>query len=189
MLSKEYEVSLSKRMTKILRHDPASYGLALDPHDGSVPVEGLLHALRRLKGWQTVTMENLQQVVANSDKQRFEIKGDRIRARYGHSVERVTYEAGHPPAVLYHGTGKGTTAVILKDGIRPMGRQYVHLSEGLQFASLAGKRKGQLAMIAVDTAKAAREGVTFYFAGNEVWLADYVPADCCSIYKPEARKR
>lgn len=59
-----------------------------------------------------------------------------------------------------------------------MGRQYVHLSEGLHFASLAGRRRGELVLLAIDTVKAAGSGVTFYYASNEVWLAGPIPADC-----------
>ncbi|MNC50401.1 RNA 2'-phosphotransferase [compost metagenome] len=62
-----------------------------------------------------------------------------------------------------------------------MGRQYVHLSEGIHFASLAGSRRGKLVLLTVDTVKAAELGVTFYYAGNEVWLAGPVPPACIAM--------
>ncbi|MNY63034.1 RNA 2'-phosphotransferase [compost metagenome] len=64
-----------------------------------------------------------------------------------------------------------------------MQRQYVHLSEGLHFATLASKRRGELRILAIDTEKASKAGVVFYYAGNEVWLTNAVPAEFCSIYK------
>lgn len=79
--------------------------------------------------------------------------------------------------------------VILKQGLRPMKRQYVHLSEGLHFATLAGKRRGELMILAIDTEKASRAGVVFYYAGNEVWLADAVPAEFCRVYGDEKEVR
>ncbi|CAH1215598.1 RNA 2'-phosphotransferase [Paenibacillus auburnensis] len=36
-------------------------------------------------------------------------------------------------------------------------------------------------LLTVDTVKAAASGVTFYYAGNEVWLAELVPADCIAV--------
>jgi len=88
-----------------------------------------------------------------------------------------------PPLVLYHGTNVQAAPVILKQGLRPMKRQYVHLSEGLHFATLAGKRRGELVILEIDTEKASQAGVVFYYAGNEVWLADAVPAEFCSVYR------
>lgn len=181
MLSKEKETKLSKMMTKLLRHAPGAFGLTLDPQDGSVPVERLLQAIRGKDGWRELTLEQIETVVQRSDKQRFELADGRIRARYGHSYERVAYEEGIPPAVLYHGTSSGAVPCILQEGIVRMGRQYVHLSEGLHFASLAGSRKGTLSIVTVDTEKAREEGVRFYFAGNVVWLADFVPPSCCGV--------
>ncbi|UUZ81448.1 RNA 2'-phosphotransferase [Paenibacillus sp. P26] len=130
-------------------------------------------------------MEDIEQVVRGCEKQRFEISGGRIRARYGHSHDRVSYPAAAPPAVLYHGTNTKAAPVILKEGIQPMSRQYVHLSEGLHFASMAGQRRGELQILAVDTVRAAGLGVVFYYAGGGVWLADRIPAECCDLFSGE----
>lgn len=183
MLDAKAEVSLSKFMTKLLRHTPEQYGLILDPEDGSCLLEELLDVITAAPKWSGITDADVRQTVANCEKQRFAIEGERIRARYGHSHTKVAYPPGEPPAVLYHGTHKSALAVILKEGLKPMGRQYVHLSEGLHFASLAGRRRGELVLLAIDTVKAAGSGVTFYYAGNEVWLAGAVPADCIAEYE------
>ncbi|MNT81722.1 RNA 2'-phosphotransferase [compost metagenome] len=55
-----------------------------------------------------------------------------------------------------------------------MNRKYVHLSESTEFATLAGQRRGQLVMIRVNTTKAVNDGVKFYYAGNEVWLSEFI---------------
>ncbi|MBE0340603.1 hypothetical protein E4V51_04525 [Paenibacillus sp. 28ISP30-2] len=64
---------------------------------------------------------------------------------------------------------------ILTEGIKPMGREYVHLSETLEFATLAGSRHGELAILEVNTTSALANNVKFYYANNEVWLSDFVP--------------
>lgn len=45
MLNSAAEVSLSKFMTKLLRHTPEQYGLILDPEDGSCLLEELLEVM------------------------------------------------------------------------------------------------------------------------------------------------
>lgn len=184
MLSNATEVSLSKFMTKLFRHTPEQYGLILDPEDGSCTLDDLLSVLVKTPRWSEVTAGDIRQVVADCEKQRFEIEGERIKARYGHSHTKIAYEPGTPPPTLYHGTHAGALPVIMGEGLRPMGRQYVHLSEGTHFASLAGSRRGKLTLLTVDTIRAGQMGVTFYFAGNEVWLAAPVPPSCLNVYAP-----
>ncbi|MNI35178.1 RNA 2'-phosphotransferase [compost metagenome] len=182
MLNKKTELSLSKLLTKLLRHTPEEFGIVLESKDGSCKLEDLLLVLHKEVKWKSITIEDIQQIVSQCEKQRFEIVGDRIRARYGHSHDKVSYSALVPPAKLYHGTNHNAVLSILEEGIYSMKRQYVHLSVGLHFATLAGSRRGELRIVAVDTVKATSLGVTFYYAGNEVWLADQVPAECCSLY-------
>ncbi|WP_282937436.1 RNA 2'-phosphotransferase [Paenibacillus sp. RC67] len=182
MHNRKSEISLSKLMSRLLRHTPEEFGLRLDPEDGSCPLQQLIRVIQSQPGWSWVTAEDIEQVVANSDKQRFEIREDRIRARYGHSHDKVQYSPGNPPQVLYHGTNTQALSPILQEGLRSMNRQYVHLSEGTHFASMAGSRRGELVILSVDTRKAEQAGVVFYYAGNEVWLADSVPASCCAVH-------
>ncbi|WP_042205167.1 RNA 2'-phosphotransferase [Paenibacillus durus] len=189
MLNQAAEKSLSKMMTKLLRHTPEEFGVVLDPGDGSCPVSVLLEAIQAQSKWSWVKQEDIEQVVRNSDKQRFEIGDGCIRARYGHSHDKVGYALGEPPAILYHGTNKKALQSILKEGLSPMSRQYVHLSEGIHFATMAGSRRGELVILKIDTLRAKQSGVSFYYAGNEVWLADRVPAESCSVMESKQQER
>lgn len=178
MLTSKQEMQLSKYMSLILRHTPEQYGIVLDSSDGSCPLEELVHVLRDQKGWSDTTEADIRQVVEHSDKQRFEINNNRIKARYGHSHTQVQYQQGTPPAILFHGTNEKAITSIQEQGLRSMNRQYVHLSASTHFAELAGSRRGKLILLQVDTDQAAQAGVTFYFAGHEVWLSDDIPAHC-----------
>src|SRR5690349_6296964 len=76
-------VKLSKRLSKVLRHEPARAGLTLD-EGGWIPEADLLAALR-------IGRIDLDAVVAGNDKRRFAIERgsdgvERIRASQGHSV-------------------------------------------------------------------------------------------------------
>ncbi|TXK80026.1 RNA 2'-phosphotransferase [Paenibacillus sp. N3.4] len=184
-MNKEKKTHFSKLMSKMLRHSPEQFGLKLDPTDGSCETNELLEVVREQPKWSDITINELSEVVADCEKQRFEINGDRIRARYGHSHDKVSYPAAVPPTQLFHGTNVVAAPTILKVGIQAMQRQYVHMSEGLHFATLAGRRRGELVIIAIDAEQAAEAGVIFYYAGNEVWLATHIPAVFCSMYTPK----
>lgn len=165
-------VRLSKTMAQALRHRPAAFGLTLDAQ-GWVPIADLLAGLRR-RGWPTVTEADLAAVLAQPGKQRYEMAEGRIRARYGHSIaEKIEKEVAEPPAVLYHGTAAETAVVILREGLKPMRRQYVHLSVEVETAVLVGRRKSpQVVVLRVLAAEAYRSGVAFYDEGDNIWLAD-----------------
>ncbi|HET6262436.1 MAG TPA: RNA 2'-phosphotransferase, partial [Chloroflexia bacterium] len=97
-------VKLSKYLSKHLRHTPEALGLTLEP-GGWVPVDALLNACNRRNF--RITREELEEVVARNNKQRFSFDPTRtrLRANQGHSVEvDLQLEPVEPPAVLYHGT-------------------------------------------------------------------------------------
>lgn len=66
------EKQLSHRLSYLLRHAPHEAGLTLQP-GGWVPLEPLLAHLN-------VNREQVERVVAASDKHRFALDGQRIRA-------------------------------------------------------------------------------------------------------------
>ncbi len=172
----QYLVRLSKEMSKALRHIPRLYGLELDPQ-GWVSTEALIKGIEDRRN-QAVTLEDFQRVLEQSDKQRFEIKDGRIRALYGHSVkDKLVKEPDEPPAVLYHGTNPAALHSILKTGLKPMRRQYVHLSPDGPTATQVARRKGEPLILEIDAAGAYRAGHNFYRGNDMVWLADAVPPE------------
>lgn len=166
---------LSKRLSYVLRHDPASLGLTLDP-SGWASVTALLRGLG--DAGVPVDRDRLERLVAGSPKRRFELSGDRelIRARYGHSVPvDPGHAASRPPAVLYHGTHPDVVERILAEGLRPMGRRQVHLSPDSAAAREVGRRRGRPVVLEVDAAAMHADGHRFERAGPTVWLTDVVP--------------
>ena len=171
-------VSLSKAMSKALRHRPERIGIALAP-DGSVELAEFIGALNRRGGWpRPITEADIMQVVEHGTKQRFAVEDGRIRARYGHTVPlAIAYEQAEPPALLYHGTAARNVGSIIAEGLLPMDRQVVHLSTDVETAQQVGRRHGGRTVIfQVDAGQAARGGVAFYRGNDNTWLADNVPA-------------
>lgn len=175
-MKEKQEKHLSKLLSLMLRHEPEKFGLALDEH-GFAPLADVLAAVRRKRDWSDATEQKIREVVQNSDKQRFEIEGAAIRARYGHSVEgKVAYEPIQPPEILYHGTSPQALAAIKTDGLRAMKRQYVHLSIEPQQARLVGLRHHPHPVILrVRALEAWQTGVRFYQPEARLFLADEVP--------------
>lgn len=171
-------VSLSKAMSKALRHRPDRLGITLVP-DGSIEIAALVDALNRRGGWpRTLTEADIMEVVEHGTKQRFAVEHGRIRARYGHSIALdEAYTPADPPAVLYHGTSRDALDSIMAEGLLPMGRQIVHLSTDVETALAVGRRHGgQTVILQVDAKRASLDGVTFYQGNDSTWLADRVPA-------------
>ena len=167
---------LSKEISYALRHAPWEYELELDS-EGFVPTEQLLAAINENgKHGREITVNDIEYIIANSDKTRFEIQGDRVRALYGHTIPmHISKEPIEPPAILYHGTTHKAAQIILKDGLKPMKRQYVHLSVDTDTAVQVGKRRdSEPVILKIDAAKAHSDGVKFYKGNDKVILADYV---------------
>lgn len=169
---------LSKTISHALRHDPWLYELELDA-EGWVPVESLLQSLRETRTtWRDVTEDDLRRMMQSATKQRFELNAGRIRALYGHSVpDKLAKSPSQPPPLLHHGTAPDVAAIILLDGLKPMSRQYVHLSVDRDTALEVGRRKSDRpVLLLIDSAAAHDAGVPFYKGNDKVWLADHVPA-------------
>lgn len=168
---------MSKKMSYALRHNPEKYGLVL-AHDGSVSIGEFLRAMNAMHHFAPpLTESDIQEIMANAEKQRFAIEDGRIRALYGHSIQqRIEHPSLLPPAVLYHGTSHKALPSIMKEGLLPMGRQYVHLSADVETAHQVGRRRDQMPVILqIDAESAAEDGVKFYLGNDKVWLADRIP--------------
>ena len=176
-------VSLSKAMSKALRHHPERLGITLAP-DGSIALTKFISALNQRGGWpRRLTEADIMQVVEHGSKQRFAVERGRIRARYGHSIAlEEAYVPATPPAVLYHGTSQRFLDAILTEGLLPMGRRVVHLSTDVETALMVGRRHGGYTVILqVDAERAALDGISFYRGNDDTWLADCVPARYLSL--------
>ncbi|WP_455258572.1 RNA 2'-phosphotransferase [Peptoniphilus asaccharolyticus] len=170
--------NLSKEVSYALRHAPWEYELELDS-EGWVSVEQLISSFRNNEEWQGLTEEGLVNMISLSEKKRHEIKNGKIRAFYGHSVPmKISKEIGIPPKYLYHGTSITFLPEIKSNGLKPMSRQYVHLSEDIDTARLVGKRKkGDTVILVIDTELARSKCVKFYVGNDKVWLSDYIPPE------------
>ncbi len=171
----------SKFLSFVLRHKPEEAGITLGP-GGWVNIETLLVGMA--KAGHTLRRDMLLEIVRTSDKRRFTISPDgvNIRAAQGHSVPvDLGLTLKTPPDVLYHGTAQKTLAIILEQGLRPQGRQNVHLSADIDTATTVGKRHGVPVILAVDTGGVTRRGDVFWQADNGVWLSGEIAPEFLTV--------
>ena len=174
-------VKLSKFLAHILRHQPQRFGLPLDD-EGWASLSEVMEILRGLPNFRWATRTDVTALVQQStgdDKRRFQIEGNRIRARYGHSLPHpIRYEPCTPPPRLYHATSPDALASIRREGLRPMERQYVHLSPDPETALHVGAHHADRpVLLTVRSSQAHATGVEFYRADNAVYLAKHIPAE------------
>ncbi len=166
-------VRLSKKMTYFLRHKEG-----FTDEEGWVEIDKLVRELKRYFPW--VTREDVLYVVSRDEKGRYEVKGNMIRARYGHTVKyvRPTLEETEEK-LLYHGTSCEAAKKIMKEGIKPMKRNFVHLTTSLEEAVENARRKGRcIKILIVDGECLKRKGIKLYKAGKHVRVCSYVPPEC-----------
>jgi putative RNA 2'-phosphotransferase len=178
VVSADRRTRLSKFLSGALRHFPDDVGLSLS-EAGWVDADALVSAAERQYDW--ADERAVAGVVATDPKGRFDRDGDEIRAAYGHSVP-VSLESegddagGAVPDVLYHGTAPRNLDAILEEGLRPMGRQAVHLSGSVSDARAVGLRHAADPVVLRVDAEGLRDGghdVTK--RGRSVYTTDRVP--------------
>ncbi|MGC9523225.1 MAG: RNA 2'-phosphotransferase [Anaerolineae bacterium] len=167
---------LSKFLSLLLRHRPARFPIGLD-EQGYADLDEVMRIVQGLPNFRWATIKDVEALLEQPGRQRFEIvEGDggrRIRALYGHTALRPAYESIEPPDVLYHGTAPEALDAIRRDGIRPMQRQYVHLTPDPEAArSIALRHTPEPVILKIDAANAHRDGVAFYHPTEGIYLTE-----------------
>jgi len=172
-MSKNKIKNVSKFLSLLLRHKPETIGLNLD-ENGWADIDELISKSKEI----ALTRALIDEVVADSDKQRFIIESDRIRANQGHSiVVDLEFKAVCPPDKLYHGTATRFLDSIMQGGLTKQQRLHVHLSKDIETATAVGKRHGKVVILEVNSKKMFEDGYEFYLSENGVWLTDVVPVE------------
>ena len=170
---------LSKFLAYVLRHNPQEVDLTLD-EQGFTPIDDLWAAVQKRFG-NRYTWPDLLAVVEGdkTGKKRYEIDGRQIRALIGHNVDitEITYEPAVPPDVLFHGTNEKALKLIKVEGLKSLGRQYVHCTTSVQRAmTVAQRRSDEIVMLEILASEAHTAGIEFYHPEPEHYLVKELPA-------------
>lgn len=177
MGKKNDDTSISKFISLVLRHKPDEAGITLDKN-GWADTKKLIKGIKEKYG--DFSMERLEHIVETDEKQRYSFDEHkmRIRANQGHSVDvDVELEAITDMPRLFHGTSSRFIDSIMKEGLKPMSRNYVQLSPDTSTASAVGKRHGgELIILEVNVTDMLADGYKFFRSENGVYLTKEVPA-------------
>ena len=152
---------LSRFLTFLLRHKPKDYPVSID-REGFAPWRDVVELVQQR--FYDVTEGQIRALIAGAEKKRFEIRGDKVRATYGHSFPvDLGGTATEPPAQLYFGAARDLAQSMLRRGLEPRDRQYVHLSvTAAEAESVARRHDPAPAILVIDAEAAHAEGVRFY---------------------------
>jgi putative RNA 2'-phosphotransferase len=168
---------LGRVMTGILRHFPDKYGLSVDAQ-GWISLPQLVEAMvRQHRGYHWLRPHHLVAIAQSDQKGRYEVRGDRIRATYGHTVDvALDLPTDNIPPELYFPVTNEESAIVLEVGLKPTDRKRVHLSRTAADARAAGSvRSPDPVILAVDARWAIADGLVIMQAGKTVFLVDQVP--------------
>jgi putative RNA 2'-phosphotransferase len=181
ILNDEQTERLGRFISGALRHFPDDLGLAMNQH-GWVDLDFLVDAMRTRYKWST--KEKLFSIIESDEKGRYEIKGNKIRARYGHSVDvDLDYDENTLPEV-YYGASREEVDILLEKGIRPVKQRYVHLSTSADKAREVAKiHTEDPVLLVINAQEASNDGVAILSATENIVLADEIPPQYLSLMK------
>ena len=171
------KVRVSKYISYLLRHNP--YEMQMDKH-GFVSFDELFEIVRSRFH---INKKLIHEIIAGGNRRRYEIVEDRIRALYGHSIPvQLELPEDKKVKILYHGTTEEAVHQILRFGLKPMKRRWVHLSPTKEIARDVGlRRTNRPIILQINVVHARKTGVKFYKASNNVYLSRHVNPEMIKV--------
>lgn len=187
MAKKKREFNLPRSLCFILRHKPDSYGIILDEH-GYADIDKLEKAFQDNN--ENVTKADIFKVVGEDDKDRYRIEGNKIRCNFGHSIKvnlDDQVDERELPEYLYHGTSSDFIDSIMKDGLIPRSRAFVHSTTSEKVARQVGMRhaktEDKLVFIRINVQSALELGTSIKGTNTTTYLSTAIPPESIEVMK------
>lgn len=179
VLDDERTERIGRFLSGALRHFPDDLGLAMDQH-GWVDMGVLLDVMLTRYPWASA--QRLKALVESDVKGRYQINGNKIRARYGHSVDIELNFPENDIEDLYYGSSQEEGEMILEMGIRPVRQRYVHLSTSYEKAVEAASFHSENPIIfKIKAFDAMDNGVNMMIVNEFIVLSEEVPPEFLHI--------
>lgn len=179
--------SLARKLALVLRHAPEKFELEMDIN-GWIDIKDIIRQFKKgNKRFHWLRPHHFTAIADTDPKGRYEVRGNTIRATYGHTVEiELDLPTDNIPDALYFPCDPEQAENLLEVGISPSGRAHVHLSATIRNAAEAGHVHFKLpTILEVDTAQMHAAGETIWHAGVTVYLTENVPAQYLSVVDNE----
>lgn len=166
---------ISRKLSFLLRHSINPQYVSTN--GGWADVKTIVSVIKQR--YPAVTIDMIHTIVDEDEKGRYSFNDDetKIRANQGHSIPHIVIkmERADPPEYLYHGTATRYLDSIMRNGLVPMSRQFVHISPDYETAVKVGKRHGNPVVLVINAKQFAADGNELYVSSNGVWQAKAVP--------------
>lgn len=171
------KTELARKVAKALRHDPDSLDLEMDDK-GWVSFDDLLEGFERYSPYH-LTRNEIKVAVIDNNRGRFDIKEKEglLRAKIGHTTDKVQYKVVEPKEDIYHRMeSESAYNSINKYGLRPARRKYTQLFS-FGGALKDGKKRGikNSIMISIKAREAYHEGTVFYERDGKIFIEEVDP--------------
>jgi len=189
---KKSQNQLAKFLAYMLGRKPDEFGLVPDA-DGFVKLKEFMLAIGEEEGWRHVRQPILNELMVTMPDPPVEITENRIRATNRDHLPKIRH-ALDLPKLLYTAVTQKSHPDVLEKGILPTRHDYVILTAEKSMALRIGKRRDPSpVLLTVNVLNTEQEGIFFKQAGEKLYLADNIPANCFTgpplpKEKPETRK-
>ena len=169
-MENEEKARVSKYVSYLLRHNPED--LKMDDQ-GFVDLDDLISKVKRR--FPHTNRRLLTKIINESERKRFEIAENKIRALYGHTVPvHIHLNEDTQIIRLYHGKTPQAAQEIHEKGLQPMKRRWVHLSPTEEIAMEVGKRRTNTPLVLlIDASEASKDGIRFYRVTDKVYVCKH----------------
>jgi putative RNA 2'-phosphotransferase len=179
ILDTERTERMGRFLSGALRHFPDDLGLAINQH-GWVNIDVLMDVMKTRYPWASAI--KLRALVESDVKSRYQIRGDSIRARYGHSIDVDLDFPENDLGTLYYGASQEEADIIKEMGIRPIRQRYIHLSTSYEKAVEAISFHTDNPVIFKQDAFAAMDnGVKMMIVNEFIVLSEAIPPEFLEI--------
>lgn len=170
------ETGLVKMLAYVLGVAPQEFGLVPD-EQGWVSVKELSKALHEEEGWRGVRESMIKDAVNRLAPDELELDDKLIRSRTRKPPRpRPGVE---PPPHIFIGLRRRAWPVIKDRGLEARNDIPVVLAREKEFALRLGRRRdAEPVLVTVQAHQAMDLGVMFSRLGQDLFLADWIPADC-----------
>lgn len=169
--------NLAKLLAYILGRRPDEFGLVPDP-GGYIKIKDLLKAIHEEAGWRYVRRPHLEEVRITLADTPIEISENLIRAGRREHLPKIV-SSPDLPKLLYTCVRTKAYPHTREKGISPLSHPQVVLSSDSKLAQRIGLRFDPApVLLTIQVQASQKQGIIFSQAGENLFLADTIPADC-----------
>ncbi|MCD6584509.1 MAG: RNA 2'-phosphotransferase [Desulfobacteraceae bacterium] len=161
----------------VLGRHPDEFGLVLD-ENGYIKIKEFIQAVMETDGWRHVRNSHINDTLLMLNNPLIEVDKNRIRAKDRSRLKNYSV-CKNPPKLLYVCIKHKSYLSVLDNGVHPTAHASIICCKDREIAERIGKRRdNQPITLTVQVQKMLDQRLTFFHAGDMLYLTEYIPTDC-----------